>query len=369
MRRRSSPATRTSGGAWTGRPALFPDTSDVYVRDAGPDNRYKLGLRMVEAMRGLLDNHAAGAYSATYIAYPVNYGARTPGPYDWAVVRRLLDGRERIVVADGGIKLESRVYTENAAAAVLLAIDNPEIAAGKRYNVADRYAFTMRQRIEFIARHLGREVELVDMPYDVAWPCHPLYRHRRDHLLCQSTLIREELGYEDPVAPDIAMGRYVDWLVANPPESGGELERQVGDPFDYAAEDELIDRWTRARDELGEVVSPLPQQGHQYRHPKKAGEAWSVYIGERAGRTSSSLMCTLGGCPSVNTTARAMSSAPKGVTPLKPPLIAWTISGRMWSRSSVSTRPGSMSETRMSSPTVSWRSTSVNAPSPNFVRL
>jgi nucleoside-diphosphate-sugar epimerase len=260
----------------TGRPALFPDSSEIFVRDPGEDDRYKLGLRMVQAMQGLLDNHAAGAYSATYIAYPVNYGARTPGPYDWATVRRLLDGRERIVIADGGIKLESRVYTENAAAAVLLAIDNPEIAAGKRYSVADRYAFTMRQRIEFIARHLGRDVELVDMPWDAAWPCHPLFRHRRDHLLCQSTLIREELGYEDEVEPDVAMARYVDWLVEHPPEPGGELERQVGDPFDYAAEDALIDRWNRARGDLGEIVSPLPRQGHQYRHPKKAGEAWSA---------------------------------------------------------------------------------------------
>jgi nucleoside-diphosphate-sugar epimerase len=259
-----------------GRPALFADTSDVLVRDAGEDGRHKLGLRMVQAMEGLFAHHAAGDYAATYIGYPVNYGARTPGPYDWAVVRRLLDGRERIVIADGAIKLESRVYTENAAAAVLLAIDTPDIAAGKRYSVADRYAFSMRQRIEFIARHLGREVELVDMPWDVAWPCHPLYRHRRDHLLCQSTLIRAELGYEDAVEPGVAMARYVDWLVEHRPEPGGELERQVGDPFDYEAEDELMDRWSQARGALGEIVSPLPQQGHQYRHPKKAGEAWSA---------------------------------------------------------------------------------------------
>jgi nucleoside-diphosphate-sugar epimerase len=266
----------------TGQPALFPDTSEIYVRDEGPDGRFKLGRRMVQAMEQLFANHAAGAYSATYVGYPVNYGARSPGPYDWAIVRRLLDGRERIVVADGGIKLESRVYTENAAAAVLLVVDNPELAAGRRYSVADRYVFTMRRRIEFIARHLGREVELVDMPYEVAWPCHPLYRHRREHLLCQSTLIRAELGYEDAVAPDEAMARSLDWLLANPPEPGGELERQIGDPFDYAAEDALIERWAAARGALGEIESPLPRQGHQYRHPKKPGEAWT------AGATSAS---------------------------------------------------------------------------------
>jgi nucleoside-diphosphate-sugar epimerase len=257
-----------------GKPALFPDTSTLYVSEEGEDGRHKLGLRMVQAMEQLFDNHAAGAYSATYVGYPVNYGPRTPGPYDWCVVRRLLDGRRTFVLADGGIKLESRVYIENAAHAVLLVVDNPAPAAGKRYSVADETQFTMRQRVEFVARHLDRELELVDLPYDVAWPCYPLYRHVREHRLCQSSLIREELGYRDAVPADEALARTIDWLVANPPEPGGELERQVGDPFDYEREDELVERWRRARGSLGAVESPLPRQSHQYRHPTKPGEAW-----------------------------------------------------------------------------------------------
>jgi nucleoside-diphosphate-sugar epimerase len=259
-----------------GKPTLFPDTSDVYVRDEGDDGRTKLGRRMVEAMERLFENHAAGAYSATYVGYPVNYGPRSPGPYDWSVVRRILDGRRTFVIADGGIKIESRVYTQNAAHSVLLCVDHPEAAAGKRYSAADETQYTMRQRVEFVARHLGHELGLVDLPYDVAWPCHPLYRHRREHLLCQSTLIRSELGYEDPVPADVALGRTIDWLVENRPEPGGEIEQQVGDPFAYEAEDALVERWRATRDSFGEVESPLPPQGHQYRHPKKPGEAWST---------------------------------------------------------------------------------------------
>jgi len=259
-----------------GKPALFPDTSTTYVADAGPDNAHKLGLRMVEAMTSLFEHHAAGAYSATYVGYPVNYGPRTPGPYDWSVIRRLLDGRRRIVVADGGLKIDSRVYTANAAAAVLLVVDSPEIAAGKRYSVADEAQFTMRRRIEFIARHLGRELEIVDMPYELAWPCHPLWRHVRGHRLTLSTLIREELGYRDPVPADVAMGESVDWLTAHPPEPGGELERQIGDPFAYEREDALIERWLASAAALGPIESPLPPQGHQYRHPTAPGERWTA---------------------------------------------------------------------------------------------
>jgi nucleoside-diphosphate-sugar epimerase len=258
------------------RPALFADTSTVYVREAGPEGADKLGLRMVEAMQSVFDHHAAGSYSATYIGYPLNYGPRTPGPYDWSVIRRVLDGRASFAIADGGLKLDSRIYTANAAAAVLLAVDQPERSAGRRYSVADENAYTMRQRIEWIARYLGHELELVDMPYEVAWPCHPLWRHVRGHRMTQSGAIRAELGYRDPVGAQEAMATTIDWLLANRPEPGGELERQIADPFDYGREDELLERWRRTREELGEIDAQLPEQGHQYRHPKAAGEAWQA---------------------------------------------------------------------------------------------
>ena len=258
-----------------GKPALFPDTSEVYVRDAGADGATKLGLRMVEAMNALFEHHAAADYSATYIGYPLGYGPRNPGPYDWSVIRRILDGRRTFVIADGGLKIDSRVFSANAAAAVLLAVDQPQRAAGRRYCVADESAFTMRARIEFIAEHMGAQLELIDMPYEVAWPCHPLWRHVRTHRLTQSAAIREELGYRDSVGPAEAMATTIDWLLENRPQAGGEPERQIGDPFDYVAEDGLVACWQQARAKLGEIASPLGEQGHQYRHPKQPGEAWS----------------------------------------------------------------------------------------------
>jgi nucleoside-diphosphate-sugar epimerase len=255
-----------------GRPALFPETTSIYEESDQP--QAKIGLRMVQAMNELFAHHESGDYQAAYLMYPVNYGPRNPGPYDWCMIRRILDGRRRIVVADGGLKLESRVSSENAAHAVLTVIDNPEISAGKRYIVADRYVYSMRQRIEFIARHLGAEVELVDLPWEAAWPCHPYWRRTRAHNMCQSTRIRDELGYHETVEQDVAFGQAIDWLVANPPAPGSEAERQVGDPFDYDSEDALIDAWQGARATMRLPQVELPAAGHQYRHPKAPGEAW-----------------------------------------------------------------------------------------------
>lgn len=259
-----------------GRPALFPEQSEILVCDKGPDGSTKLGLRMVQALDSLMDAHASGAYDATYVMYPVNFGPRNPGPYDWAVIRRILDGRTRMVIADGGIKLESRVFSENAAQAVLLVVDNPEVSAGKRYAVADEYVFSMRQRIEFIARHMGVKLELVDLPYELAWPCQPLWRRERNHKLCQSTLIREELHFREATPVDVGFSRTIDWLIDNRPEPGGEAEQQVGDPFDYRSEDLLMDRWLAHAAAFEPVESTLLAAGHQYRHPKAAGDAWKA---------------------------------------------------------------------------------------------
>jgi hypothetical protein len=89
------------------------------------------------------------------------------------------------------------------------------------------------------------------------------------------TKIRTQLGYRDVVAPAQALAITVDWLVANRPEPGGEIERQLGDPFAYAAEDELIAACRAGYEAAERVVFPDMQLGHMYRHPKKPGEAWA----------------------------------------------------------------------------------------------
>jgi nucleoside-diphosphate-sugar epimerase len=254
-----------------GRPAIVPDTSDVFVRSEADG---KLQLRIAQAVEALFAHHADGAYSATYLGYPNAYGPRQLAPLEWCIVRRVLDGRRELVIPDGGIRMDSRIYTGNAAHAALLVVDHPDTAAGKRYTAGDRSVFTLRQRIEFVARHLGHEFEFADLPWDLAWPSHPFCRTMRGHMLNESTLLRTELGYTDPFPADVAMARTVDWLLDHRPEPGGDEERRLGDPFAYDREDALIARWRRTRSELDGLESPLTDPGHFYRHPKKPEESW-----------------------------------------------------------------------------------------------
>lgn len=262
-----------------GRPALL--TEDRIVRETD-DVRNKLGARMAEAQDALFRAAAEGCYSATYLGYPVLYGPSQPGPQDWSIIRRALDGRRHMIIADGALKLETRGYTLNVARAVLLAADQPDIAAGKSYIVCDAHTWTMRQRIDFVARVLGHRFEYIDLPWDQARPCHPLWRYERRHRLSDAALIRAELGYREKVPVEVALERSVRWLVDHPLERGGEMERQLGDPFDYASEDALVAQARNNAATIGRIGYDLPGYSHQYRHPKTPGEAWQAGTVTRA---------------------------------------------------------------------------------------
>jgi nucleoside-diphosphate-sugar epimerase len=254
-----------------GRPALLDEARALA---ANRSNESTLAQRIAEAEAALFEAHAQGHFSATCIAYPILYGPRQPGPLDWAIVRRVLDGRRHFIVADGGCKLESRAYSANAAHAVLLAVDQPRAGSGRKYLVADADVHSLRQRIEAIAQHLGHAFELVDLPYECALPCHPLWRHTRESRLIDASRIRKELGYADVVPAADALRLTVDWMVAHR-SAMPEAQRQLGDPFDYEREDRLIERWRHARAALGEIDYPLPDKAHIYRHPVRPFQGWT----------------------------------------------------------------------------------------------
>lgn len=252
-----------------GRPAVVTEEREQLERDAG---RNKFGLRMAEAETAVLDAHRRGDYEATYLAYPIVYGPRVLVPHEWAVIRRLQEGRRQLIVADGGLKVETRLHVDNAVAAVLRVLDRWEDARGEKFVIADTDAFSMRQRIELVADRLGIGVELVDVPYAAAGPCHPYWRHERDNRIRPNEKSRWRLGYVDAVPADEALAATVDWLVAHPPRPGGEEEVRLGDPFDYAEDDRVIEAWLEVSRQG--AAAPRQRAAHPYRHPQAPDEAW-----------------------------------------------------------------------------------------------
>ncbi len=220
--------------------------------------------RIVATERVVFDHHP----TAVHLRYPMLYGPRQLIPREWPIVRRALDRRPHLVVADGGLTLKSAAYVENAAHAVLCAVDaierrGPAAVAGT-YNVTDARTLTVAQIAEIIADELGHRFELISMPPAVAVPARPLLMHpSTSHRVVDTGPLRRELGYADVVEPEEGVRRTARWLVANRPSAG--TEGRLQDPFDYEAEDALIERWRQLVAALDvEIFASPPGYGAAY---------------------------------------------------------------------------------------------------------
>ncbi|MBK7947363.1 MAG: NAD-dependent epimerase/dehydratase family protein [Deltaproteobacteria bacterium] len=252
--------------------ALVPGGLPVPVAEDAPlvesETEHRFAWLMVRTEQAVMSAHPR----ATLFRYPYVYGPHQVVPREWCVVRRLLDGRRRIAVPDGGLALTTHGYAENVAQAILLAVDQPDAAAGQIFNCGDERQLSIAQLVETIARALGREVELVSLPHALAESTRALAIGGSHHKLLDLDKLRRGLGYRDVVPVEEALARTARWYVAHPPARGGETEQKLGDAFDYAAEDELMDRYLARVEEL----RPLAERSrlathHPYAHPTEAG--------------------------------------------------------------------------------------------------
>jgi nucleoside-diphosphate-sugar epimerase len=254
-----------------GAPTQVPEDGPRSDDPSGPKFNHLMWVSEETVMRA----HREGHYRATYFRYPLLYGPNSPANPDWSIVRRILDGRKRIVIPANGV-LKRRGYARNVGHAILLAVDKPAESGGQIYNVRDEHQYTQRQYVTFIARHLKHECEIVEVQPALA---QRVYKggtaNVRWLIEFDITKIRTQLGYRDVVSPAQGLAEAVDWLVANRPERGGEVERQLGDPFAYAAEDAMLEAWEKGYAAAAAVEFPAMELGHMYRHPKKPGEAWA----------------------------------------------------------------------------------------------
>jgi nucleoside-diphosphate-sugar epimerase len=208
------------------------------------------GYRIRVTEEKVLSAHPGG----THFRYPYVYGPRQPVPREWCIVRRIMDDRRQIILPEGGLTLCTFGYAGNIAHAVLLAVDQPEVSAGKIYNTGDEQVLSLRQVVECICAALDHEMEIVSMPWEVArpgWPMimHPLPTHR----VLDIGKLKHELGYRDAFSPPEALAMTARWYVEHPPPAGGETEWILQDPFEYDSEDRLIEIYKAGLARLAKV--------------------------------------------------------------------------------------------------------------------
>jgi nucleoside-diphosphate-sugar epimerase len=198
-------------------------------------------IRMLQRLFGWLDDEyekieveravlGDADLPATVLRLPMIYGPGDPLHRFRATLARMDEGRPVIVMPESWAAWRSpRGYVDNVAAAIALAAAS-ERGAGRVYNVAEAESYSELEWSRMIAAAAGWEGEFVLLPDDRTPPSLRVPGELRQHWVADTTRIRSELGYEEPVAREEAIRRAVAWERATAPSDPP--------PIDHAAEDE-----------------------------------------------------------------------------------------------------------------------------------
>jgi nucleoside-diphosphate-sugar epimerase len=239
--------------------------------DASDSVAVRFGHKIVEAENAVFRHHPEG----TVLVYPVVYGPRNLTPWEWSIIKRVQDGRKRIVLPDGGMSIHRRGAARNLAEFVLRVVDLPQVSAGQVYNCADDRQFSLLQWAELIADLLGAKIEVVGVPGHLV-PMFkaiyiPNYQLVSDHLIFSTEKARTQLGYRDVLTPREALAESIEWYQANPVRDPEKIPG-YHDRFNYVLEDQVAEAWLAAITRFGEMVQvPTPDDFHPMPHPAAPG--------------------------------------------------------------------------------------------------
>jgi len=212
------------------RENLYPYRGET-PRDADDPHKLQDDYDKILIERAVMSNpHLPG----TVLRLPMVYG---PGDYQhrmFAFLKRMDDSRPAILMDEVEAQWKwSHGYVENVADAIALAVTD-ERASGRIYNVCEPFTYSMAEWAEKIgeaAAWQGRIVRVPQgrLPEPLSWGI-----NAEQHIVVDSSRIRQELGYAERVNIDEAISRTVAWERAHHPVKVDEKD------FDYAAEDEFL---------------------------------------------------------------------------------------------------------------------------------
>jgi nucleoside-diphosphate-sugar epimerase len=208
------------------RSNLYP-----YREKAADENDFAYSYEKILVERAAQDDPDL---PATVLRLPAVYG---PGDYQhraFAHAKRMDDRRPAILLDEAHARWRwTRGYVENVAAAIALAAADPR-AAGRVYNVGDEPVMSEAEWVRALGRAAGWHGRVVPVPRAELPPHLAEDLDWTHHLAADTTRIRTELGFKEPVPLAEALGRTVEWERHHPPATV--------DPamFDYTLEDAVL---------------------------------------------------------------------------------------------------------------------------------
>jgi nucleoside-diphosphate-sugar epimerase len=225
-------------GIEPGVPEPVPLTEDSPLRQKlyPYRDRAKPGSREYDYEKILVEQVFMGdpELPGTILRFPMVYGPGDSQHRLFPYLKRMDDNRPVILLEKGMAGWRwTKGYVENIAAAIVLAVTD-QSAAGRIYNLGEEESLSEAEWVRAIGVAAGWNGKVVTPPKE-RLPAHLLSDVNTDqHLVVDTTRIRRELGYREPVSRDEALRRTVAWERAHLPD---KIDPKM---FDYAAEDALL---------------------------------------------------------------------------------------------------------------------------------
>jgi len=170
----------------------------------------------------------------TILRLPAVYGPHDPQHRMFPYLKRMLDGRETILLEEGEASWRwTHGYVENIADAIALAVTDKR-ASGRIYNAGEPFAISVAERVKQIAQAANWHGRIVIQPAErvpekLRWGI-----NTAQNIVVDTSRIRQELGYGERIDLVEAFQRTIAWERDHFPEKI-DPER-----FDYATEDRVL---------------------------------------------------------------------------------------------------------------------------------
>jgi nucleoside-diphosphate-sugar epimerase len=222
--------------------ATFPDipipTRETQRRAAPGDATYSTKKVAIEDI--LLEQ---AEFPATVIRPCAIYGPGDTQCREWFFIKRILDKRPFVLLADEGETVFHTTSVHNLAELVRLAAENPVHGA---FNCGDPDPPNTRRIARSIATVMEHDWEEVLLPRSLSttWEFRNPWGGFRP-LIAAMDKAHDELGYEPVTTYDKAIVETVEWVIAATRDTDWrevlpKAADYLGDKFDYDAEDALI---------------------------------------------------------------------------------------------------------------------------------
>jgi len=259
------------------------EESPIFVHESHPLASMPVedtfSIRAREAESAVLRAHNEKVYSVTHFRYPIVYGPHSLIGPEWPIIRRIQEGRKKIILPNGGSTILSRGYSYNVAHALLLAVDKPQSCSGEIYNVCDDQIISNAEWIRLVIKIMEADIELIDIPFSLL----PEKFHSSSaqllfpkHRIMSIEKLKTQLGYRDVFSVEDAVQNSVNWLLDNPTERGKDIDKNIQDSYDYALEDAVIERFNHIKSMMKDFYCNESNNSfvwrHPYPHPKNQGD-------------------------------------------------------------------------------------------------